>query len=319
MSGHDPFDALSVTDPRPEDDPTRDDSLLARIVATPLAQERRHLSHNQRIAIAVATPLVLAGAGFTYAQVTRTDVDDAGLRPLVLEARRDVPLPPGVQWSQLSAEIMGPNTRTNGPEMAQNIVLGEAQCQWERYWVDSAGNPSRLTTAEQGYGQIVERMHGKPWMSELLPWAEKAGARARSGDTSLFRQNLSVNCTPAQGGSATTVSYVELSLREIDRPAVALLFARSDADTLPTDAELSRFETLVKRTERALTDAGAGPEPDAVTTDLLGRDYLTSRFFVADLAKAVPVVQRLAAQEKPATGSFLMIWDGKTVKRNPIS
>lgn len=319
MSGHDPFDALSLTDPSPKNDPARDDAMLARIVATSLSPEHRHLSRNRRVAIAVAAPLVLAGAGFTYVEVTKTDVNDAGLRPLVLEARREVPLPPGAQWSRLPAELLGPDTSTNGPEMAQDIVLGEAQCHWERYWVDSVGNPSSLATAERGYAQIVERMRGKPWMSELLPWAEKAGAQARSGDTSLFRQNLSVNCPPAMGGSATTVSYVEWSLRESSRPAVALLLARSDPGTLPGDAEQGRFVALMNRIERALADAGTDPEPDPGTTAALGRDFLTVHFSVSDLAKAVPVVQRLAAQEEPLPGSFLIVWDGAKMTRIPIS
>jgi hypothetical protein len=318
MSGHDPFDPLSVTDSRPDDDRARDDALLTHIVAQPFTEERRHLS-RKRIALAVVTPLVFAGAGFTYAQMTKTDVDDNGLRPLIVEARGEVPLPPGATWAPLPAEIMGPNSYTNGPEMAKGMVLGEAQCHWQRYWVDSAGNPKRLAAAERGYGRVVERMRGKPWLSEMLTWAEKAGAQAQKGDTSLFRQNLTVNCTPEQGGSSTTISDVEISLREIGKPAIALLLARSDPNTVPRDNEVIDFEALVGRVEDALSVAGARPEPNAATTDLLGRDYLSSRFFVADLDKALPVVRRLSEAAHPPAGSFLIVWDGKAMRRVPIS
>ena len=315
MSGRDPFDALSVTDPSPENDPARDDAMLARILAAPLG--RRHLARNHRIAIAVATPLVFAGAGFTYAQLSANDVNDAGLRSLVLEARRDVSLPPGATWSQLPAEIMGPNASTNGPEMAQNIVLGEAQCQWERYWVDSTANPSRLTVAERGYSQIVARMHGKPWMSETLPLAEKAGAEARNGDTSLFRRDLAVNCTPAQGGSTTDISLVELSLRESGRPAVALLIARPDPNTLPAPegSEQRDFMALISEINADLKRAGAGPDPGNITATEYGREFLTVRFRVTDLERAIPVVRRLAEANQPYKGSFLIIWDGAKMQR----
>jgi hypothetical protein len=321
MSGHDPFDALSVTDPRPENDPARDDAMLARIVATPLTPGRRHLSQNQRIAIAVATPLVLAGAGFTYAQILTTDVDDAGLRALVLEARHDVPLPPGATWSRLPSEIMGPDTRTDGPQQAQNMALMEAECHWERYWVDSLDNPTALAAAKRGYGQLVGRMRaeGRP-LSEVVAWDEKALSAASAGDSSLFRRDLAVNCTPAQGGSATDISSVELSLRESGQPAVALLIARSNPNTLPAPegAEQSNFMALVSEINTSLRRAGAGPKSDNVYATEYGREYLTVRFFVSDLGRAVPVTRRLAEADQPYAGSFLIVWDGAKMRRIPL-
>jgi hypothetical protein len=294
--------------------------MLVRIVTTPLTPGRRHLSRNHRFAVAVVTPLVLAGAGFTYAQLSQTDVDDAGLRPLVLEARHEVPLPPGATWSRLPIEIMGPNTRTDGPQQARNMALMEAQCHWERYWVDSLDNPTALAEAKRGYGQLVGRMRaeGRP-LSEVVAGDETALSAASTGDISAFRRDLAVNCTPAQGGSSTTISYVEISLREIGKPAIALLLARSDPNTVPRDNEVIDFEALVGRVEDALSVAGARPEPDAATTDLLGRDYLSSRFFVADLDKALPVVRRLSEAAHPPAGSFLIVWDGKAMRRVPIS
>ena len=60
-------------------------------------------------------------------------------------------------------------------------------------------------------------------------------------------------------------------------------------------------------------------EIDERHTDLLGRDYLSSRFFVADLDKALPVVRRLSEAAHPPAGSFLIVWDGKAMRRVPIS
>jgi|GEM_PF-2003459 len=322
MSGHDPFDALSVTDPRPENDRARDDALLARIVAMPLAGEKRHLSRNQRIAIAVGTPLVFAGAGFTYAQVMRTDVDSVGLRPLVIEARRDVSLPPGATWSPLPTQLMPPDTYTNGPVMAKEMALMEAQCHWERYWIDNLGNHSGLTGAKRGYAQIANRMRalGDP-MSEVVSSGEKAAAAARAGDTSLLRRDLALNCSPTKGGSATDVSEVELSLREVGRPAVALLLARSKPGSLssPEDKDANGFRTLVERINRALREAGAGPDSGNVYTMSFGREFFTARFFVRNSNTAAAVVRRLAEAKQPVRGSFLIVWDGaKETKRAPL-
>ena len=316
MPGHDPFDALSITDPSPENDPARDDAMLAQILATSLG--RRHLSRSHRIAIAVAAPLVLAGAGFTYAQISTSDVDDVGLRPLVREARDDVPLPPGATWSQLPAEIMGPNTRTNGPQQARNMALMEAACHWERYWVDSLDDPAVLASAKRGYGRLVRRMRaeGAP-LSEVVVWDEKALSAASAGDTSLFRRDLAVNCTPAQGGSASDVSSVELSLREAGQPAVALLIARPDPNTLPAPegSEQNDFMALINEINVGLEKAGASPNPDSVRATEYGREFLTVRFLVGDLDKAIPVTRRLAEASQPYAGSFLIVWDGTKMRR----
>jgi hypothetical protein len=318
MSGHDPFDPLSVTDPRPENDQARNDGMLARIVATPLTLGRRHLSRNHRIAIAVATPLVIAGAGFTYAQLAQTDVDDAGLRPLVLEARHDVPLPPGATWSRLPIEIMGPDTRTDGPQQARNMALMEARCHWERYWVDSLDNPTALAAAKRGYGQLVGRMRaeGRP-LSEVVAGDEKALSAASAGDISAFRRDLAVNCTPAQGGSATDITSVELSLRESGQPGVALLIARPNPETLPAPegSEQLDFMALISKINTSLERAGAGPNSGNRYATEYGREYLTVRFLVTNLAKAIPVVRRLAEGDQPYTGSFLIVWDGRKMRR----
>jgi len=183
--------------------------------------------------------------------------------------------------------------------------------------VDGADNSSRLTVAKQGYAQIVERMQGKPWMSEVLAGAEKAGAGARSGDASLFRRDLAVNCTPAQGGSATDLSSVELSLREAGQPAVALLIARPNPNTLPVPegSEERNFIALISHIQAGLGKADAGPASSNVTATGYGREFLTVCFLVNDLGKAVPIARRLAEADQPYAGSFLIVWDGAKMRR----
>ena len=177
MSTRDALAALEVTDPVVTADAALDDVLLARILATPL--EPRARSRRRRIAaVGVAVPLVAATAAFAYAELT--SVDDKGLRPLILEARKSIPLPPGAEWSRLPKQVLGNNTRTDAV-MGKQLALGEAQCRWERYWIDAAGDPARLRTAEAGYAQIIDLMRPLPGLASSVTFDGEMAAAARAG------------------------------------------------------------------------------------------------------------------------------------------
>jgi hypothetical protein len=299
--------ALVVTDPVVPHDPAADDAMLARILAEPVeAPQRRPRRRARRVALMVGVPLAAASAAFTWAQL---GVDDTTLKPLIADARRDIPLPPGAQWSPIPEQILGPASRTS-PEMASEIALSEAQCHWERYWIDSLGRPGAVRAAAAGFDEIVARMRGVPGMAEVVTASSRAGAAARAGDTSLLRRDLAVNCAPEAGGSATTLSVLELSLSEAGRSAVALVMARPAAGTLPTDAEALGFQGLVERTVAALRRAGLAPDPDDAASTVTGRDYLTAVFHVADPGRAAAVVRSVAAAQAAGKGSFLLVWRG---------
>jgi len=119
------------------------------------------------------------------------------------------------------------------------------------------------------------------------------------------------------GGSATDVSSVELSLREAGQPAVALLIARRNPSTLPVPegTEESDFEALISEINNALKKAGAGPDSDNVHATEYGREFLTVRFLVKNLTKAVPIAHRFAEADQPYAGSFLIVWDGTKMRR----
>jgi len=300
--------ALVVTDPVVPHDPAADDAMLARILAEPVEAppQRRPRRRARRVALLVGVPLAAASAAFTWAEL---GVDDATLKPMIADARRDIPLPPGAEWSPIPGQILGPDSRTS-TEMAPEIALSEAQCHWERYWIDSLGRPDRVRAAVAGFDDIVARMRAVPGMAEVATAATRAGTAARAGDTSLLERDLAVNCAPGAGGSATTLSLLDLSLNEVGRPAVALVLARPDAGTLPGDAEGLAFQGLVEHTVAALQRAGLAPDPDDAASAVIARDYLTAVFHVADPGRAAEVIRSAAALQAPGKGSFLLLWRG---------
>jgi hypothetical protein len=219
-----------------------------------------------------------------------------------------VPLPPGAPWSPIPEQILGANTRTS-PEMAREIALSEAQCHWERYWMDSLRRPGRVRAAAAGFDGIVDRMRAVPGMGEVAAASTRAAAAARA------RRHLAAAARPGgelpqAGGSATTLSLLDLALREDGRPAVALVLARPDPGTVPGEAEALAFQALVERAAAALSGAGPDPDPDAVASMVAGRDDLTATFQSGAPDRTAAVIRAAAAAQPPAAGSFLLVWRG---------
>jgi hypothetical protein len=307
MSTRDALAALEVTDPVVTADAALDEALLARILATPLEPRRR--SRRRIATIGVAVPLVAATGAFTYAALT--SVDDKGLRPLILEARKSIPLPPGARWSHLPEQVLGSNTRTDAV-MGKQLALGEAQCHWERYWIDAAGDPAKLRTAEAGFAQIVALMRPLPGLASTVAWTTQAAAAARGGDTSRFATDLAVNCPPEMGGTATTLSFLTSSLAQNGKPAVALVEPRPNPETLPDpDIEYPAFQRMLERAANLLVTAGiAAPGANDPLTMAGGHDYLVGAFQVQSLDEAVATLKRFFAAEHLAPGSYLLVWHG---------
>ncbi|MDX6516710.1 MAG: hypothetical protein QOH73_2376 [Gaiellaceae bacterium] len=305
MPARDALAALAVTDPVATADRAADDALLARILAEPL--ELAHRRSRRRIAtIGVAVPLVAATAAFTYAELT--SVDDKGLRPLILEARKSIPLPPGAQWSHLPAQVLGNNTRTDAV-MGKQLALGEAQCHWERYWIDAQGSPAQLRAAETGYAQIIDLMRPLPGLASTVTFDSEMAAAARAGDTSRFANDLAVNCPPEMGGSATTLSLLTGTLAQSGKPAIALVVPRADPETVPDpDTEYPAFQRLLERARAAL--AAAGTAPDANDLVAGGRDYLVGAFHVSSLATGTATLKQFFQGAHLAPGSYLLVWRG---------
>jgi hypothetical protein len=291
MSDRDALDALCLTDPRPA--AVDDELLLARVLATPRGQEPR----RKPLVLVMAAVTLLAAGAWTYQHFG--NVGDKELRPLTLAARKDVPLPPGAQWSELPAEILGPNSSTD-PEMAPEMALMEAKCHWERYWIAS---PAHAAAAARGYDDIVRRMRDVSGMRLVVDDFARAGQQARGGDLVSIRQDLRVNCTPAQGGSATTLSDLSGRLAESGQPALALVLARANPSSLPRPSEDEAKSALFARLDEAVGGEGSG-----TTFVELGRDYGFAVFHPRDLESAPAQVRRLLRDAVVEPGSFLLVW-----------
>jgi hypothetical protein len=293
MSPRNALDALAVTDPTPLQ--ADDDALLQQI----LAAERRRERRRKPLVLAMAAAALLAAGAWTYQHFG--NVDDKELRPLVLDARKDVPLPPGARWSPLPAEILGKNTFTP-PEAAQEMALMEAKCHWERYWVDS---PAAAAAAAGGYDDIVRRMRAVYGLRLVVDDFARAGDEGRRGDFALVRQDLRVNCSPAQGGTATTLTDLEGRLAESGQPAVALVLARANPDSLPSEQENAGDGALFARIDSAVGGDGSG-----TTFGESGRDYGFAVFHPRDLDAAPAQVRKLLEGRTVVPGSFILVWRG---------
>jgi hypothetical protein len=303
----DAFTALELTDP-PET-AVDDDALLAQILATPVDGRPATRRPRRRLVVALVAGglLVAVTVGWGYRTFV---VDSKGLVPYLEQGRQGVPLPPGATWTPITDDTMPPNTFTNGPAMGRGMALLEAQCHWERYIVDSQGDPAATAAGIAGLRRIAVLQGENPGTATGKPGVERSADLAARGDLSGVQQSLAVACPPSMGGSATPLHDLQLSLETAGTPAVALILTYPGQRFMPDDVS-GQVNTQVLDVRAQLDAAGLTTEPAEKGTGFweAGSGVIMAQFHVShpDAAAAI-VAQAFAGAAGP--DSRVLVWKG---------
>jgi hypothetical protein len=177
---------------------------LRRRVAEAAARPRPRPRRSRGGLLLVGIAILLAVSGSAVAIYDPFNGPEQH-REEVREAAKQVPLPPGVQWKDITPREDLPENSLFPVGSGLLVALERASCAWLEAWDDAyrSGDLPARRGAERGLARIIElaprHPEGAPedvsgWDKSTVRASRRELARARAGDPTLVRQDLRANC-----------------------------------------------------------------------------------------------------------------------------